>query len=101
MGKATFGSIFFPSRLWTPAWDTFSTDSGWAKVTKPKPLECLVAGSLITMASTTGPNWEKYSFMESSVVCQERPPTNILLEQEVTSQSELKYFQNIATLALL
>ena len=43
-------------------------------------LECLVVGSLMTMTSETSPNLEKYSFNPSSVVCHERPPTNIFLE---------------------
>ena len=45
---------------------TFSTASASAKVTKPNPLECLVVGSLITMASATGPNLPKYSFRLST-----------------------------------
>ena len=45
---------------------TFSTGSVSAKVTNPNPLECLVVGSLITMASATGPNLLKYSFRLST-----------------------------------
>ena len=41
-------------------------------------LDLLVAGSFITMTSATSPNWEKYSLTFSGVVCQERPPMNIL-----------------------
>ena len=43
-------------------------------------LEWRVVGSLITITSETSPNLQKYSFNPSSVVCHERPPTNIFLE---------------------
>ena len=43
-------------------------------------LEWRVVGSLITITSETSPNLQKYSFNPSSVVCHERPPTNIFLK---------------------
>ena len=39
-----------------------------------------MVGSLITITSETSPNLQKYSFNPSSVVCHERPPTNIFLK---------------------
>ena len=41
----------------------------------------------MTMTSDTSPNLEKYSFNPSSVVCHERPPTNIFLDIESWSLS--------------
>ena len=43
-GKATFGSIFFPSKLWIPNCITFSTASLSANVTKPNPLKWEMTG---------------------------------------------------------
>ena len=45
-------------------------------------LEWRVVGSLMTITSATSPNLPKYSFKPSSVVCQERAPTNIFLGME-------------------
>jgi hypothetical protein len=57
---------------------TLSTANGSLKVTNPNPLDRLVAGSFMTMTSASSPKAEKYSRMLSGVVCQDRPPMNIL-----------------------
>ena len=38
----------------------------------------LVAGSFITMTSASSPNAEKYSLIDSGLVCHDSPPINIL-----------------------
>ena len=57
---------------------TLSTEWDSEKVMKPNPLDLLVAGSFMTITSASSPKMEKYSLMLSGVVCQERPPMNIL-----------------------
>ena len=47
-------------------------------MTKPNPLERLVAPSVITTASTMTPHLLKYSFSDSTSVLRWRPPINIL-----------------------
>ena len=43
-------------------------------------LDLLVVGSFMTMTSDISPNFAKYSLSPSGVVCQDSPPTNILLK---------------------
>ena len=57
---------------------TLSTARWSVNVTNPKPLDLRVAGSFMTMTSASSPNVEKYSRIDSGVVCHERPPMNIL-----------------------
>ena len=45
-------------------------------------LDLLVVGSFMTMTSDISPNLAKYSLRPSGVVCQESPPTNILLKRQ-------------------
>ena len=56
---------------------TFSTAVGSLNVMNPNPRDLLVAGSFITITSAKSPNDEKYSRIDSGVVCQLNPPMNI------------------------
>ena len=72
---------------------TWSIDDSSSKRTKPKPRDCWVWGSLLTVTSFTAPNLEnwlktsikwpwitycsKYARRDSPVVCLDNPPTNI------------------------
>jgi hypothetical protein len=70
-------SCFFLT-WWTGNFSTFSTAVGSLNVINPKPLDLLVAGSFMTMTSARSPKAEKYSRIDSGVVCQLSPPMNIL-----------------------
>ncbi|KAL1840719.1 hypothetical protein VTK73DRAFT_3684 [Phialemonium thermophilum] len=55
-----------------------STPASLSKVTKPNPRGRPVSLSIIRVASTTRPNWAKYSRNSWSVVSWLTPPTKIL-----------------------
>ena len=52
-------------------------------------LDLLVVGSFITITSEISPNFEKYSFNPSGVVCQDNPPTNIFLNRNKILKKKL------------
>mmetsp|Transcript_23054 Transcript_23054/g.77839 ORF Transcript_23054/g.77839 Transcript_23054/m.77839 type:complete len:294 (-) Transcript_23054:972-1853(-) len=56
-----------------------------ASVTKPKPRDCFVSRSFITMASSTSPNCPKCSFNISPDVFHPSAPTNIFVGQRSPS----------------
>ena len=78
LGTATLGSMIFPSSWCTGNLRTLSTAMGSLNVTNPKPRDRLVAGSFMTMTSASSPKVEKYSRIDSGVVCHDNPPINIL-----------------------
>jgi len=66
---AGFTSTFEPSSSCLVSSSALSAASWSSKVTKPNPL------SFMTITSLTSPNLLKASFMDSSVVLEDRPPT--------------------------
>jgi hypothetical protein len=69
-----------PSISWMAVWASAAA----SKVTNPKPRERPVSRSVITLASTTGPNRSNAAQRLASEVSQLRPPTKILFDTLLT-----------------
>ena len=78
-------SIGLPRIIWSPA-RAESTAASLSKVTKPKPRGRPVSLSIIRVASTTLPNWAKYSLKSVSLASWLTPPTKILLVRSCSSR---------------
>uniref|UniRef100_A0A6B0UEI4 Putative secreted protein n=1 Tax=Ixodes ricinus TaxID=34613 RepID=A0A6B0UEI4_IXORI len=78
---AGLGSICLPFTVCGVAFSTASIASLAVNVTKPKPLDFPVVGSVLMLTSTTTPNFEKYSRRSLLSVSQLMPPTKSFLEK--------------------